>query len=120
MSVDYMALAEKLGTKLNTIGEAAYKIGVAGVKLEEIGLFTSLTLASVITGVITYRIYKKLNIRDNGWTHDQEGFFTFLSVILGLISFCTIGASLVRLPYLMVAIYNPDYLLIKQLLQAVK
>lgn len=118
--MDYMALAEKLGTKLNTLGEAAYKIGVAGVKFEAIGEFTAFALASVITGVITYKIYKKLNVRDNGWTYDLEGFFTFLSCILGIISFLTAAGSLINLPHLLLAFYNPDYLLIKQLLQAVK
>lgn len=49
MSMDYTTLAEKLGTKLNTLGEAAYKIGVAGVKFEAIGAFTTFVLASAIT-----------------------------------------------------------------------
>jgi len=36
MSVNYVELAEKLGAKLNQLGEAAFKIGVAGVKIEAI------------------------------------------------------------------------------------
>lgn len=118
MTIDYMALAEKLGTKLNTMGEAAFKIGVAGAKFEAIGDFVALALPSLAFGVLSYKLIKKGFSYENNRAYREH--FCVFGIVTGIIATASGLFALGQLPSLFIALNSPEYLFIKQLIHAVK
>ena len=118
MSIDYAQLIDKLGTKLNSVGEAAFKIGVAGAKFEAIGEFTAFTVATTTLAVLAYASYRKGLNRE--LSYDQRGFFDAAAIVLAITSLLTSIAVVARIPSLLIALNQPEYLFLRNVIKAVK
>jgi hypothetical protein len=118
MSIDYINLAEKLGNKLNTIGEQAFKVGAVGVKYEALGQLASLSLGIVVFGYIGYTQYKKCF--DKTLTRDEQGGAVPLTLLSNTGVVVLFIILLMQLPTIVIALNQPEYIIIQKLLGVIK
>lgn len=118
MAIDYTQLIDKLGSKLNTVGEAAFKIGVTGAKFEAIGEFTAAATGAVLCAGLAYSSWRRS--QDDDLSYDEQGFFGGAAIFMSALGVVMSGLTLLHIPSILIALNQPEYLFLRSVIKTVK